>query len=326
MKNYYLSIAIPTYNRINYVDESIENILKQIIDAELENDICIDVFDNCSKDNTYHILKKKYEHNENVFIHQSDSNKGADVNIQRCIYNSSSERYVWLLSDDDVVLDGSISKIYSKIKEDSEISLFYLNMCTFKGDFDPKMETVPKFKLDKDMVTNDINAFINFLGIWITFLSSIVINKQYLINKDTSDRFIGTHFIQTHVALNNLKNNRYAMITKDAIIACRGGNTGGYNLYYVWVEQYKKILTNTAVDCGASFKMCQDIFENSVCSTIKSLVIDMRSRDTKFEDKNRFILFKNTFMYPKVYFHLYPYVYCPKFILKAIRKMRRSFR
>ena len=63
-----------------------------------------------------------------------------------------------------------------------------------------------------------------------------------------------------------------------------------------------------------------------MCNTLKYLVINIRSNDTRFEDKNRFILFKNTFMYPKVYIHLYPFAYCPKFILRALRKIRRAFR
>ena len=326
MEKFILSIAIPTYNRISYICDNIENIVKQIYDDKLECDICIDVFDNCSTDGTYQYLKSKYKDFKNIFIHSSKNNDGPDINIQRCIYNSSSNGYVWLLSDDDVVISGGIKKIYEKIKDNSQISLFFLNMYNFQGEFKSEIIQNKKFRLDEDYITSDINSFIKFLDIWITFLSSLVINKKYLMNKNDSDEYIGTHFIQTHVALNCLKDNRSALITKDAIVACRGGNTGGYNLYHVWVEQYKKLIMKTAVNCGASPKICRDIFVSSMRNTIKGLVIDVRFGNTRFEDKDRFILFKNTFMYPNVYFQLYPYVFCPKFIFNFIREIRRFFK
>ena len=233
MKHYYLSISIPTYNRLIYLDKNIENILKQIYKAKLEDKICIDVFDNCSSDKTYQFLKTKYKDYDNFYIHSSNTNRGMDVNFQRCIYESSSDDYVWLLSDDDIVIDDGISTIFDKIIKNKEISLFYLNLYSFEGNFNSATKLPIKFKLEDDFITNNIDSFINVIGIWITFLSSIVINKKNLISKDESEKYIGTYFIQSHIALNNLKGGKYAMITKDPIVACRGGNTRGYNLYYV---------------------------------------------------------------------------------------------
>jgi abequosyltransferase len=110
-----ISFAIPTWNRAKKLNITIENIAGQIIQAGIDAEICVS--NNCSDDGTEDVLKflkEKYgfirttglpEHDENVW--------GNFVNA----INITSGKYVWLFGDDDELLPGGLSSVFSLSKE-----------------------------------------------------------------------------------------------------------------------------------------------------------------------------------------------------------------
>lgn len=66
---------------------------------------------------------------------------------------------------------------------------------------------------------------------------------------------MGTYFLQSHIALLTTEGDKILTILMHNSIAARGGNTGGYNLYKIWIEEYKKLLLETAVKAGYDKKI-----------------------------------------------------------------------
>ena len=52
-----LSFSIPTYNRGKLIGETLNSIINEVKKFNLENQCSINIFDNCSEDNTVEVSK-----------------------------------------------------------------------------------------------------------------------------------------------------------------------------------------------------------------------------------------------------------------------------
>jgi len=112
-----LSICIPTYNRFGLVARAIDSVLCQIEDGDE-----IVVQDNDSSDGTYKYLCSKYSENKKVKIYKNDQNIGPVLNFSEVI-NNASNKYVYLLTDDDYLLPGAV-KIVKEFIDKNNVSCF----------------------------------------------------------------------------------------------------------------------------------------------------------------------------------------------------------
>lgn len=103
-----ISIAIPTYNRANFLKNLLDNILPQASCLGGEVEICIS--NNCSTDNTREVVmgyKEKYPNLINY--NENEKNLGMDRNILKAMEMPQGD-FVWLLGDDDMVVSNGIKK------------------------------------------------------------------------------------------------------------------------------------------------------------------------------------------------------------------------
>src|SRR3989344_9093634 len=104
-----LSIAIPTYNRAGFLQILFDNIVPQIIAADDAIQICIS--NNASTDNTRPVIANVEEkHPGLIKYHQQERNFGAHVNFLK-VMDMSDGQFVWLLGDDDLVVESGIKKL-----------------------------------------------------------------------------------------------------------------------------------------------------------------------------------------------------------------------
>ncbi|MCX7712682.1 MAG: glycosyltransferase family 2 protein [Chthoniobacterales bacterium] len=117
----FLSIAIPTYNRVNHVKQRIEELLPQ-----LNDETQIIIYDNGS-DEINDLLK--YIDNKRVFYKRSISNLGMTGNFLRCMTQTLSE-WIWVLGDDDPVKDNCLKTILGVLKKtEASIVNFTTDAC-----------------------------------------------------------------------------------------------------------------------------------------------------------------------------------------------------
>lgn len=94
-----VSIAIPTYNRAEYLDECLRSIEKQSF-----QDFVVYIFDNCSEYDLASLLKQ-YSHLKIILI-GSDKNMGNHWNFQRIFGYDFPTEYVIIFHDDDTMHPG----------------------------------------------------------------------------------------------------------------------------------------------------------------------------------------------------------------------------
>ncbi|MGH1394854.1 MAG: glycosyltransferase family 2 protein [Trichormus sp.] len=121
-----LTLAIPTYNRAELLDQQLTWLAEAISDYAADCEIL--VADNCSSDDTAKIIEKwRIELNQVTFkIHRHPENLGVMKNIMHCL-NSAETEYIWVVGDHDPIQTTAIAYVINKLKQREDLSLLLLN-------------------------------------------------------------------------------------------------------------------------------------------------------------------------------------------------------
>jgi glycosyltransferase involved in cell wall biosynthesis len=115
-----LSICIPTYNRCERLDRLVGSLVTQIRkDPELEENIQLLISDNCSTDDTREICEKWAKEAPFISYFRNTWNIGGDINQIRSV-ELATGHYAWIIGDDDLVRDGGVAKVFSKLNPEKK--------------------------------------------------------------------------------------------------------------------------------------------------------------------------------------------------------------
>ncbi len=117
-----ITVALLTYNRSNYLNESLGAIISQTY-----RDIEILVMDNHSGDDTYGVVKDMVDKDDRVTYVRMPHNSSQIDNYCRAIEYSRGE-YVLVTHDDDIMHPQYVKKIVETFKKDKSIGLFASNV------------------------------------------------------------------------------------------------------------------------------------------------------------------------------------------------------
>ena len=111
MKDNLVSVIIPTYNSEKYIEETLNSVLNQTY-REFE----IIIIDDCSKDNTFEIVKEYEKKYSNIVCLKQEQNKGVAEARNRGIKKSRG-RYIAFLDSDDLWYEKKLEKQLKLMKE-----------------------------------------------------------------------------------------------------------------------------------------------------------------------------------------------------------------
>ncbi|WP_207492030.1 glycosyltransferase family 2 protein [Aridibaculum aurantiacum] len=105
-----LTIAIPTYNRLDKVKRALSKLQSQIGD-----NVCVKIFDNASAPPVAENVKGF----DSLEIFTSSVNVGLSGNFLRCFEYCETD-WLWILSDDDIPLDNAVEIILDTIQANNK--------------------------------------------------------------------------------------------------------------------------------------------------------------------------------------------------------------
>lgn len=171
---YFLTIAIPTYNRGMFIERQLKSIFSCLPNhgAEIEILVC----DNASSDNTESVVDKYKATNQNLTYFRQESNIGLDGNVYTC-YEKAQGAFVWFLSDDDQLVPGAIQIVLDQIKirndasvvafsfvnQNEPISEFHSIKCNHSFDSLAAVKDFFKVIMISTLVLKKMNLDINYL-------------------------------------------------------------------------------------------------------------------------------------------------------------------
>ena len=126
-RKYFLSIGIPTYNRVSDLYKNLLLLEKQIISNRLQDLVYIIVSDNGSSDNTAEVLEL-FKKRSDVYIEiiLQEVNKGSLHNTL-AVTKASKAEYVCILGDDDYLNDDYIFNVIWSLREYPQLSCIIPN-------------------------------------------------------------------------------------------------------------------------------------------------------------------------------------------------------
>lgn len=130
-----LSICIPTFCRCKLLKYQLENIYAQL--EETDRDLVeVLVSVNPAGDGTEEYLTK-FAEGKDIVLNFNKVNVGGLKNIYKAI-DKASGKYIWIVSDDDKLLQGLIKKVVTVLKEMPDISWLHIN--TARLDNNPSVQ------------------------------------------------------------------------------------------------------------------------------------------------------------------------------------------
>lgn len=207
--NILLSIAIPTYNRENYLGKLLENITRQAETLTGNVEICVS--NNGSSDNTAKIMADfESRHPELINYNENPQNMGLDKNMIK-VMEMSRGKFVWLLGDDDWVVAGGVKKVFDFLnRQDHEkLGLAVLGHRSYALNKKTGSEIMYYNGIKKDKPKIYEIEPVNVIGIDLNnvFMSVLIFNNKFLKGildeeKAMIEKTIGQNYI--HLILYNL--------------------------------------------------------------------------------------------------------------------------
>ncbi len=234
MDNVVLSIAIPTYNRANWLKLCLQQLLPQV--AAIGNSVEVTVYDNASPDETQQVVQTLIEQGLPLNYSRNHENIGSDRNIAQC-FNRARGRYVLILGDDDVFLEGSLQKIMALLQSD-DFGAVFVSAYGYDVDF---IKEQPRRLFYSQKVYADANEFIKKCFISATFISSLIINKSSCPNLD-ANKFVGTSLVQTYLFYEAVLSRPDNLYLSEYLLAAKRTERKDYDVIGIFCGQYNAVL------------------------------------------------------------------------------------
>jgi abequosyltransferase len=251
-----LSIAIPTRNRHTYLDKSLKSLNEQI--KGYDSIIEIIVSDNSDNNLTQNIVEKYKALNLKIRYKRNLNNIGSDANVAQC-FNMSSGKYVHIFCDDDIYCANTLHKVLDEIKKENYGCIF-LRPYGFYVDHEKEYP----LNLTHKNEPLKIDDFLVKISSQMTLASANIINKSLIKNIDAND-YCGTNLVQVNLLLDAATKSKSCYYFKDYIIAIQKNNSGGYDLYDVFINKFGSIL-QSYVDKGL---ISENLKKKIECKNVK---------------------------------------------------------
>ncbi|RZK39533.1 MAG: glycosyltransferase, partial [Hymenobacter sp.] len=231
------SIAIPTYNRANLLSKTLESVWQQI--SGLADQIEIIVSNNASTDHTREVVEQYSAKFQHFRYCENETNTGADANIAQA-FRLSTGTYAWVLSDDDLLLPGTLANIVA-ILGGSELGMLFLTPKWYYSHVEDVVLATEPFNCQ---LYSDPLAYLQKINVLIAFISATIINKDLVAKLDSLYTYQGTNLIQVGWALPAIfKAQQNAIVTSEVILAQGVDQHVSYGFFRVHGTNFNKVLS-----------------------------------------------------------------------------------
>lgn len=247
-----IEIVIPTYNRANYLNDT----LRYLLNSPFKN--CkITIRDNASFDKTQEICEKYAKLFKNMEIIRNPKNIGGNANILRS-YEQATYPYVWVIADNDYLNFDRCSDFIEAI-ESEKYDLIICNSALYTSedspnfrpsiDDEPISEYIKREKEDeKNYLENTTQELAHILKkhyFMIAGFISSTIYKTSLIDTDTlilGSKYIGRNYPHFPLIVKVLEENCLTYKTKYDVVFLQENPDDRDIDFFNWYADYLSCL------------------------------------------------------------------------------------
>ncbi len=315
-----LTIAVPTYNRADFLDRCLGALWAQIsADSLLKEKVELVVSNNCSPDHTEAVIRK-YSESTDIRSFTQQENVGPDRNIANC-FEKARGKFVWIFGDDDILLPGALKHLVA-ILEREQPGVLLLKALPY--DKQEELQSVQVAKEPDYVPYTNNDAFYDDYHFQATFITGNIVNKSLICHLPDLYQFKDTFLIQLGWTLPAMFSaSRNCRIT-DAVIASKTDNTGGYNLVRIFCSNYNAILRKLVSQYSWNPKIIGMTNKKMIVDFFPMYLYGMLYRPTGFKKSGAFGIFlKNYSGYPEFWSVIFP-IYLKYYLKLPFKALNRA--
>jgi abequosyltransferase len=210
-----LSICIPTYNRADFIVETLQSIVPQLAPG-----VELLILDGASPDNTQDVVRAYVGDHPQVRYHRECAKEGPDADFDKTVEKARGE-YCWLFPDDDLMVPGAVTRVLSVLDERPELVVVdgEVQDVTLTMTLRPRRMTFSGLRRygpgDADSLMADTAGVLSFLG-------AAIIRRDLWLSRDRKS-YYGCYFL--HVGVIFQKPPASAVAIGEPLIRIRYGNS-----------------------------------------------------------------------------------------------------
>lgn len=244
-----LSICIATLNRGAYIGQTLDSIIQQNIPS-----VEIVIVDGGSTDNTAEIVQAVAKKCPQVKYVRLTVKGGLDQDYDRAVQEASG-KYCWLFSDDDVQIQGAITKVLEVIQ--SEPSLIIVNSQI--RDFNLAgvlQERRLKIVDDQRYESDQLSKLLSDIAFFLSFIGCVIIRRDLWMARDR-ESYYGTAFVHVGVIFQKPL-PAHTIVLAVPLIQIRYGNASWIKREFdIWYFRWPKLLHGfSAISQTVKDKLC----------------------------------------------------------------------
>lgn len=329
MKEYLLTIGIPTYNRATLLKGLIENIFSEIDKSGHAEDVQILVVDGKSEDNTAEIIEELKVRGKLKYFRR-EQKEGIDRDILKCV-ELADGKYCWLFSDDDRLATGAISHLVDTLKKGENLTGCFCNRISYDFQMGKKVAEAkgwPGKLLKEDHIFTDKAECFRYIGMDFGFISSQIVKRsewQKIVEGVDFGELYNSYYLMVHI-IGRMMDERFKWLyISSPLVKQRTGNDsllinkGVVERQVIEHNNFDKIVGRHYGRKSKEYK----IFFNKMVSRLPRVLANLKSQN--IDCKTQFRLFK--LYYSKynshwlLWFTVVPLFFVPNKIFILVRKI-----
>lgn len=313
-----LTIAIPTYNRIENLKQSLKCVISEVEGKDVE----ILISDNASTDGTEAYVKNVEKASSQINYYRREKNDECDANFLNCFEKAKGD-YVLILGDDDMLLPGAVDSILECISE--KPVAIYLNTSSLIS-CNPINYTNEKLTNQGYIDYTDKNLFLKHMGIYCTFISALVFRTDLVRELKNKEMYMGTYIIPSHILFDVLKNEGKYIVNTYNCVAAQGNETVRYDVYQVWIKVYSDLLMLHGKESGFDELVLKEQLHKDLKNTIYRFVVTYRISCKNQKNWSKDGIWKYINMFPDLIWKYRMIIYCPRICLIVGSKIKKMLK
>lgn len=229
-----LSICIATFQRADFIAETLDSILPQ-----LRDEVELVVVDGNSADATPEILARYATATEQVRYFREATNLGVDRDYDKAVQYARGE-WCWLMTDDDLVLPGGIDRVLAVLDDEMDVVVVNARVDTvdFSSTLNPRMCALPG---DRHYDRSSREEMFGDLMPLLSFIGSVVVRRRVWQRADRAPYF-GSLFIHVGVLMQDA-GVASARFLSDPVVAIRYGNAmWSARAFEIWMFKWPALV------------------------------------------------------------------------------------
>ncbi|MBU2643492.1 glycosyltransferase [bacterium] len=196
-----ISICIPTFNRSLLLTEALNSIE---INTAGRTDVEVVISDNGSQDNTEAVVDGFRNRIPNLRYYRNSENIGPVKNLRKVVEHARGE-YVWMLADDDVIVEGALSILTGFLTQNPDVMYLFYSREVVDYDLNPTPQGKQPHGLQTDLIFSNGNdlfcACDGQMPYIIGFFSSTIIQRQLWMENVTQVKAVSDSFAWDHLSI-----------------------------------------------------------------------------------------------------------------------------